>query len=289
MNSDKLKTYIVIKGGLGNQIFQIATGLKYCLDNNRELIITLSLITPNTHQTYEETIVKLKTLFPNVKIIQENINKINKVIYNEANNDAFTYNKILVPSTNIILNGYFQNMNYLDKNTLINNIKVNPNLNLNKNLLNKDFSNYYFIHIRLGDYVNHPFHYINLDEYYNYCINQIRSKDKFAKFIILTNQYDKILQDKLNKIKLNHSDYIVQDKSDDDVNTLYIMMSCKGAICANSSLSWIGSYLQKDDLNIYMPYPWVNLNTEFTHDKIIEIYPKYVKLYNTITNKEIIR
>jgi hypothetical protein len=307
---NQLKTYIVIKGGLGNQLFQIATGIRYSKENNRELIINTNLITPNTHQSFEDTINRLKELFPTIKLSTENINnniifnknnniifnknnniifnKNNIVIYNECNNGAFVYNKIPIPSINILINGYFQTINYLpSRDELIKDMNIKPKNNKLEDKF-KD-NNYYFIHIRLGDYVNHSFHYINLDEYYNYAINQIKIKDKDAKFIICTNQYDKILQDKINKIKLNICEYDIQDNTDNEIDTLYIMMMCKGGICANSSLSWIGSYLQKDHDNIYMPYPWVNFINGFTHNTIYQVYPEYAKIYNTISKQELKR
>ena len=75
------------------------------------------------------------------------------------------------------------------------------------------------------------------------------------------------------------------------------MSSCKGGICSNSSLSFIGSYFQKEkdkgkdkgkDKNcIFMPYPWVNFINGYTHDNIIDIYPEWTQVYNTL-NDEII-
>ena len=70
------------------------------------------------------------------------------------------------------------------------------------------------------------------------------------------------------------------------------MSSCKGGICSNSSLSFIGSYFQKDkekDKNcIFMPYPWVNFINGYTHDNIIDIYPEWTQVYNTLNNEIIV-
>jgi hypothetical protein len=282
MSSNKL--YIVIKGGLGNQLFQIATGLFYSEKTNRELIINVNLIHQNTHQSYDKTITKLKELIPTIKFTYEIINTKNMnnlFIYNEPNNKAFTYINLIdlinqETNKNIILNGYFQNEKYI--NDKFKQIIINPT---DKKLLQQDFTDYYFLHIRLGDYINNKFHFIDLIDYYNYIINKVTIEDNKAKFIICTNQYDNILKDILNKIKLNNVNYEIQDKTNDEFDTLYIMKSCKGAICSNSSLSWMGSYLQNNKSNIYMPYPWVNMINGFYHDDIICVYPEYAHIYDT--------
>ena len=84
------------------------------------------------------------------------------------------------------------------------------------------------------------------------------------------------------------NNYIIQDSNNNALDTLYIMSSCKGGICSNSTLSWMGIYFQnkkncKDF--IFMPYPWVNFVNEFTKDNTFNIYPKWTQIYNTLTNK----
>ncbi len=68
------------------------------------------------------------------------------------------------------------------------------------------------------------------------------------------------------------------------------MSSCKGGICSNSTLSWLGSYFQKNKEKnkeyIFMPYPWVNFIYDFNKDNIMDVYPEWVTIFDTI-NKNI--
>ena len=55
----------------------------------------------------------------------------------------------------------------IDLGVLFHNINITPN---DKKLLDFNFTNTYFIHIRLGDYLKCDMYLIDLKKYYNYCI-----------------------------------------------------------------------------------------------------------------------
>ena len=132
---------------------------------------------------------------------------------------------------------------------------------------------------------------LNLKPYYNYCINQILKLNADATFIICTNQYDDKLQNYLKDFPENMK-YEIQDSSHTDIDTLYIMSSCCGAICSNSTLSFMGALLQKTSSlkiknkdNIYMPYPFVNFVDEFNPSNVsVDMYPEWCSIYNTLNS-----
>ena len=322
---------IYITGGLGNQIFQIACALGLCYKTNNKLIIGKNLITPNAHQKNNKdlTVSILKKLFPELNII-EHLNISTYYHYKEKNAEAFNYTNIYneltnifnnnsnnnsnnnnsnnLETMNIVLKGYFITEKYFEI-PLKCYIELTPNTNYYKEITH-NFENTYFIHIRLGDYINHFLYTINLVNYYNYCINKIIEQNSLAKFIICTNEYSNHLINYINKFPLdknkNKINYIIQDKTNDALDTLYIMKSCKGGICSNSTLSWLGAYFQqlennKTNINnnnnenennktklIFMPYPWVNFVNGFTQDNIKNVYPEWSHIYDTINNKLII-
>ena len=316
---------IFITGGLGNQIFQIACALGLTYKTNNKLIIGKNLITPNTHQNNnkELTVSILKKVFPDLHIV-DNLDISSYYHYKEKNAEVFNYTNIYneltntitnnncnnLETINIVLDGYFISEKYFEI-TLKCCIELTSKTNNYKEITN-NFENTYFIHIRLGDYVNHFLYNIQLINYYNYCINKIIEQNNLANFIICTNEYNTHFTDYINKFPQSKNtnntnnnnnnnniiNYIIQYKNNDAPDTLYIMKSCKGGICSNSTLSWLGAYFQqfKNENNIkkhnkdyiFMPYPWVNFVNGFTNANIKDVYPEWAQIYDTINNKLII-
>ena len=274
---------IILQGGLGNQLFQIGAATAYCEKYNKKIIISKDKISENPHQSLNKIINNLNILFPDIKIIDK-LDNVNYIMIFDKENDVFTYNdnislNIGLINNNILIQGYFINNKYLPKLFKCNIIPSNSNLKFN------DFDNTFFIHIRLGDYLKGTLYNMKLNNYYNYCINNITKSNINAKFIICTNEYGSNLDNYINNFPKN-IEYIIQDKNDDELDTLFIMSSCKGGICSNSTLSWMGSYFQKNKNKeyIYMPYPWINFINGFNYKNTIDVYPEWTQIYDTINN-----
>lgn len=281
---------VEIKGGLCNQLFQIGCAMGYCEKYNKNLQLSRNNIKQNTHQSYDKTIKVINTLFPNITIY-DNISTDNYYTFNEVVSDSFNYNPINTSTinnlNNIMLKGYFINPKYLPDTFICSLSPTNSMLKYTDKLDN--FKNTYFIHIRLGDYLDNELYKISLETYYNYCITQIKTENANANFIVCTNEYSPNLDKYVNNFPKDTT-YIIQDRSDDELDTLYIMSLCKGGICSNSTMSWMGIYFQKtkDKNFIYMPYPWVKFINGFNHNNTIDIYPNYTQIYDTINENMMI-
>jgi len=285
--------YIVLMGGLGNQLFQLACAMKYAALYNKNVVLNKSLIIPNYHQqnNIETTLSTIKTLFPEILIEDQILHVDHFYYFYEGKNDSFMYTEKITDCLNIynntVLKGYFINYNYIptiEDNTIFNNINIIPT---DKKLLETDFTSTYFIHIRLGDYLKMDMYQISLNKYYNYCINKLLSLNRDAKFYICTNQYDEKLSNYIEDFNINKSQYIIQDKTNNDIDTLFIMSSCCGSICSNSTLSYMGSLFQKNKRKeyIYMPYPYVKFVNGFDSSNIpLNMYPEWCNIYNTIND-----
>ena len=313
--ADMGKIFPIINGGLGNQLFKIGCAFTYAAKLNRSLCISKKYFIANDHQTPIKTFDTIEKLFPCIEIISDcakNDSIRNDYKYSEFSGDSFKFNNIIdhIPENiknsncNIVLDGYFINPMYLD-NSFKSMFTIKPNHDMSKY---GDFSNYYFIHIRLGDYVNNQLYNIPLELYYKYCIESIKSANNNAKFIICTNERSAKLKYYIEQFPSGCDyNYSIQDIDNDELDTLYIMASCSGGICSNSTLSWMGCYLQgsqrRENMQttqptqptqtthrnlIFMPYPWINFIREFNHDNTIGIYPDWCRVYNTYSNTEVL-
>lgn len=282
--------YMIIQGGLGNQLFQLACATKMAEKYNKKFVLNKTTIIPSPHQNnnMDTTLTTLQTLFPKIPICNNIIYNNEYCTFTEKENECFMYTEKYLDDcfnvyNNVLLRGYFINYKYIPPN-MFDNINIVPK---DKTLLLFDFSNTYFIHIRLGDYLKHSMYQIDLKEYYNFCINKILSINNKAKFYICTNQYDNILKEYLKGFPKNIN-YTIQSKTNNDMDTLYIMSSCCGAICSNSTLSIMGSVCQKTPKNkdnIYMPYPFVKFINGFNESNVtLDLYPIWSSVYDTINN-----
>lgn len=279
--------YIVIHGGLGNQLFQMAAAIQFAQIYNKQFSINTTFILPNPHQNNNTNITlgTLKKLFPGINICNTHISGSEYYVYNENKYKCFTYNydeiiNCLDTYTNVILYGYFINYKYIPMD-VFSDIVINP---VQPYLSTFDFTNVYFIHIRLGDYLKNKMYLIKLDNYYNDCIDKILESNPDAKFIICTNQYDSTLYKYLNNFKKGIR-FILQNANATDIDTLYIMASCCGGICSNSTLSFMGSILQKTKTHIYMPYPFLDFVDGYNINNVtLDMYPHWSNVYNSITS-----
>jgi len=223
---------VQLKGGLGNQLFQLGF-LEYIVKKTGR---TPKLSTRESPYTGHSNENYFNSIFRNWNSMYSSL------IAYSIRKEADVYD--LHAQGNIIYDGYFQDYKYMDeiRDTFIN------KLVFNKDILSKylNIQNKIFIHVRGGDYLSQckSLHYIDLEPYYKNCIDLCNS----SEFVIFTN-------DSEYANNLFGSKYPIINES--EINTLYLMSQCKGAICANSSFSWWGAYLNPTR-PIFMPSKWYN-------------------------------
>jgi hypothetical protein len=225
-----------VKGGLGNQLFQIAAGQTISTNTGRTFYIANSM-SPRTHhspQNYMDTIFRtykryLLNVSPTVQIEEP----------------SYEYRTWSLRGQRVCIDGYFQNYRYIPP-TFASTLALPEDT---------EEMNGAFLHIRGGDYVNHPFHDVGLDSYYK------RAIDLFPEgthFFVFTND-EPYAKTKSFLTGISHS-FV---RTDDELVSLVRMSQCTlGGICANSTFSWWGAYLNRNR-QLILPSKWFNASAMY--------------------------
>ena len=263
---------IKLTGGLGNQMFQFATGFATAKKNNVRLSLDLSYI--NQRQLFNGfELEKVFDIYSKVSFLnkglsfksinfKEILNKIDITFYNfKEPHFHYTSNILDIPKHSF-LDGYWQSelyfKNYSKEIKKI--FNFSNQLDKQNHLIANDISknNSISIHVRRGDFLlkRNNNHNIDLKDYYLKAIDKSSKCFKNPKYFIFTDDPLWVTENFI----LDYS-YIVVDvnygtKSFFD---MYLMSLCKSNIIANSSFSWWSAWLNNNkDKIVYAPKNWFN-------------------------------
>lgn len=228
----------VLQGGLGNQMFQIASTIGFASDNNDKACFDLTysntIFQGKPSVTYKDNIYK--------KICHSENRKFEKIFHEPK----FSYSEI--PYTpNLLLNGYFQSEKYfVNHKDLIINL-----FDLPYDMIKKPVNNLTSVHIRRGDYLKpNDYHNVLDMDYYNKSFKLMGD----SNFIFFSDDIDWVKQNFVGE-NFYYSQY------NDEVLDLTLMSICDHNIIANSSFSWWGAYLNKNtNKRVISPSKWFGLN-----------------------------
>ena len=235
----KKNAIVNIKGGLGNQIFQIA----FALDLESRNIRTIC----DTH-FYDSNMQFPRSLELDPKAFGMSIIKFkNNKLFSIMNSifqelDTFDFDDLKYLNRFV---GYYQDFMILEKHKkLIKNV-----LGLN----NPQHSNELVaIHIRQNDYkeINQDLS----DSYYKKSIDDLLKLNKNLLFDVFTDDKNFVPNSNIFK-RLNHVYY--PDKNIKPIEVFRDMCRYKNYIIANSSFSALAAYLSgSDDKTVFYPNPW---------------------------------
>ncbi len=250
----------VLNGGLGNQLFEIAVAYSLAKTLKDECAFDFNVPCVNqgnSPKTYCDTIfAKLKQLPPNQiqwQLLSEQVAK----------------NMLLWDKCDFLLQGYFQSEDWFKvyKDAIIdlftNSVILSDLSHRFKSILKNSVS----VHVRRGDYMNIGEWVGEL--YYFKALNKLWEKVDTDNILVFS---DDIEWCKKHFLYHYNKVHYVEGLRDDE--ELYLMSLCDHNVCANSSFSWWGSYLNRNPNKlIYMPKPWT---TGIGDD----IYPKGAIIIN---------
>ena len=228
-------------GGLGNYLFQISAAYSFALDNNDDLVVD------------EKRSIKVHNGISNYKNnIFRNLN-FGQPILDKVYSEPFFHYKEIPYQPSMQLSGYFQSEKYFVKNRekileLFSIDEYNQEI-IDRKYNHINFTNSCSLHVRRGDYLKYSGIHPTCDlKYYQNSIDNIDSEN------IL------IFSDDLNWCKENlnfkNKNMIFIDGNPDYLD-LWLMSLCENNICANSTFSWWGSWLNKNEnKKVILPKKW---------------------------------
>lgn len=263
-------------GGLGNQLFQIATTLAVALEHEDEAVFDLnghrqlSLLGGGPAQQGSRAIDYKTTIYRN--LIDRQIPPC-KYIFKEQ---EFSYRPIAYQS-GMMLVGFFQSEKYF--------IKYRQNLldifTPDRQVIEELRSKYGFIlerpncaiHVRRGDYVNRTqYNPVCSLDYYKAAIELFAAD---TTFLVFSDDIEWCKQ-RFDSPRFTFSeqkapsDSVLRGFLQEEID-LYLMSMCKHQIIANSTFSWWGSWLnQNPHKRIVAPKNW--FGSALQHLKTDDIY-----------------
>lgn len=228
--------------GLGNMLFQIASGLSYAIHYKANLnIIGLDNYISNEELNIENHIIRKIYNIPNYELY----NSIKNNIQVCHNNKEYIFNHTFYD--NIHFNFYYENYNNFDKikNIILDcfsPIDTDIEFIMKKYPILKD-DDLCSIHIRMGpDIMNYrtPEEIKDIELGYKVCLDHMIQYKKIKKCFVFTNdkEYSQQLLSNYKNINFYYSD-------EKDFVDIWMISLIKNNIVSFSTLSWWGSYLNK--------------------------------------------
>ncbi len=268
-----------LKGGLGNQFFQYATGRYLSLKNNRKLSLNIEFYenTPsnNTLRNYQLSLFNIDKKV-DIRRISSIIFKIIQKLKSRLISEGLQFSiadiqsKMFLP---VYLNGYFQKEKYFKdiRELLLNEFVLTKELGDEakkiKEVIEKNEA--VCIGIRRGDYLlpnNLKIYGVCSLDYYQEAIKYIRTRVVKPLIFVFSDDTE------WGKKEFISKDIIFIDNTTiKDYEQMYLMSLCKHNVIANSTFYWWGAWLNKNPNKIVIaPKQWL---VNKTSDEL-EILPK---------------
>lgn len=259
----------VIQGGLGNQLFQIASVLEYSLKHKKKAVFKDTDFLYN-HFNYERR-TYWTTLFNNT------LNVISSTDYDKLcftplfEKENNVCNDLPYIGGNVILQGYFQSYKYISKETkerMVELVYSNEDYVAEATKIYDDIKKHFGVvadndlismHIRRSDYILCESYHRNVfnDDYYNKAYQMSCDiANKHTCVVVFSDdidwcreniKYDKVFFVDISKRGLTSH-----------VSIEFLLLSMfKNNITANSTFSWFASFVGKgDDKIVFTPRQW---------------------------------
>jgi Glycosyl transferase family 11 len=271
-----------IQGGLGNQLFQYATGRALAEQYRSDLILdidwyqnTYQDVTPRSFELSKFAIkASVADSYPRVPRLSrlrktlQSLLPLQPFILQEKKHYTFDgcVNQLsLFKDQHLYLRGYWQSYKYFEKIQNLLRLELTPNQGLDS-----AYGSYFdqisragstMLHVRRGDYIHlaaaSKVHQVVDINYYQAAMQKAFSMQENIQFFVFS---DDLPWAKANLPFQEKLTFIEGAQTHDDViQELSLMRACQNHIIANSSLSWWGAWLKdREDGFVIAPSRWIN-------------------------------
>lgn len=277
---------LILKGGLGNQMFQYAFAKRLSIEKKDKLILNTTFLNTRlpvkdfTTREYELDLFSVPEETENTflnpfleqkmgYIVLKMRNAINASYIQEGNNPYFydfNLEARALATKNLIIEGYFNNYRYFEKyKSAITRIFDTGSLidfkfkDIEEKIIS---TNAVSINIRRGDYLNskHKDIFVKLEKnYYQLAIEIIRKKISKPTFFIFSYDDPRWIQQELS---FNKDEVVIVGREfvgERFKTYLRLISLCKHNIISNSTFAFWGAFLNKNiDKIVISPKRWMN-------------------------------
>ena len=265
--------YLFLKGGLGNQLFQIFTLISYSMRENMNFKLPYFSFCKRKNTYWDTLLINLK----------DNIIDYSEIQYNKKFLETEFIFKDIEPldkNCNLLLDGYFQSYKYFVNNyenicRLIQLDEIKKNITpIYNNLITNSYTTI-SVHFRLGDYKDLPdYHPILTYEYYYKALKYLINTNENYNILYFCEEIDKYIVEfiifRLKKQFVNIN-FIQCPFYIDDWKQMLLMSLCNNHIIANSTFSWWGAYFNNREKKVCYPSIWFGKNLK--HYDLKDLFP----------------
>jgi hypothetical protein len=247
-----MKVYLETAGGLGNQLFMIATALSYAERTHRSVVF-LRKWTSGAAQVPRSN--HWHTLFMSLPQL-ESFSNVKMDTVHTDNDPGFRPIPDYNGKSNVLIQGYYQSPHYFDLAKIVDRL-FPPAIRSYANRLLPPITSLAFMHIRRGDYKHLTyFHNILPVSYYEQASGHFADH---VHFLIFVEEEDvaAVRKEVHNSPVLSKRLTTFIDTKIPDYLQLLMMANCTaGGITANSSFSAWAAYLHPKHNTIVAPKQW---------------------------------
>ena len=233
---------VQLKGGLANQLWQVAAGETIAAQTGRTLVFPTRTSAPNPHSptNYFTTVLAPwaggEELGPAVGVWEGSFHYVD-------------WSALRAIPTSVVLDGYFQNWRYIPEDFSAR-LALPPTPAVGATTA--------FLHVRGGDYVSHWLHDVGLNKGSSYYARAASLFAEDTEFLVFTN--DRAYAERAPWLAALGTRVRWAPAAWTEEECLAAMAACpRGGICPNSTFAWWGAWLGRGEGRVHvLPTTWFN-------------------------------